>query len=397
MRNLWLVARREYQRTVLRRGFLIGLLAVPVLIGLLVAVVIWVETSNEDRSPVGLVDLGGLLQASAAPATDGPQVLFYASSADARRDLDVGELQAVFILAADYPTTGQMDVFYRRQPPTEAALAAVNAVIRPSLVAGLPEPVANRLLAGAQVTTIDVGSGRAFSEQGIINVIIPVAAAFVLFLVNSSASGSLLQVVTDEKENRTIEVLLTSITSAQLIGGKTAGLLAAVLTEVVVYVAAIVIGLLVARPYVPELHQAVVPWGYLGLVAVFFLPSFALLTAIMVLIGAVVPDGQHGQQFAAFVNLAFMLPVFTLPVIFEDPAQPLVRLLTIFPTTALLTIALRWGLGVVPVLDLIWSWLALAGSTCLMSWAAARVFRLGQLHYGQSLSWKATWAAIRGE
>jgi ABC-2 type transport system permease protein len=86
-----------------------------------------------------------------------------------------------------------------------------------------------------------------------------------------------------------------------------------------------------------------------------------------------------------------------LTVLFENPSHPLILGLTLFPTTSFLTISLRWGLGVIPLWQLIISWLILIGSAVLMTWTAIRVFRIGMLHYGQTLKLKTIARALRSE
>jgi ABC-2 type transport system permease protein len=91
-----------------------------------------------------------------------------------------------------------------------------------------------------------------------------------------------------------------------------------------------------------------------------------------------------------------MLPLFLLVAIFQDPGGPLAVLLTIFPTSSFMTISLRWGLGTVPLWQVGVAWVLLMAATIFMIWAAARVFRVGMLRYGQPLNFKSAVAAIRG-
>lgn len=193
-----------------------------------------------------------------------------------------------------------------------------------------------------------------------------------------------------------MEVMVTSLTPEQLIGGKAFGLLAAALTQLGIYVAAAVIALIIAVPRVPALQEAVIPWTYLGLMALFFFPAYTLLSAIMIAIGSSVTELQQGQQVAGLLNLLFMLPIFLLILIFENPAHPVVVFFTLFPTTSFLTISLRWGLGTVPWWQIGISWASLVATAMLMLWAAARIFRVGMLRYGQPLNLKAALAAVRG-
>jgi ABC-2 type transport system permease protein len=191
--------------------------------------------------------------------------------------------------------------------------------------------------------------------------------------------------------------MITSVTPGQLIGGKTVGLLAAALTQLAIYVITVVVGLTVAAPHVEVLQQVAVPWTYLGVMALFFFPAYGLIAAVMVAIGGAVTKVEEGQQVAGFLNLFFMLPLFLLVAIMENPAAPVLVFFTLFPTTAFLTISLRWGLGTVPMWQIGVSWILLVATTILMVWAAARIFRARMLRYGQPLNLKAAVAAIRGD
>jgi ABC-2 type transport system permease protein len=109
-----------------------------------------------------------------------------------------------------------------------------------------------------------------------------------------------------------------------------------------------------------------------------------------------VTELQQGQQLAGLLNFVFMSPLLLLVFLFQNPGGPLMIFFTIFPVTSFMTISLRWGLGTVPLWQVGIGWALLLPTTVLMIWAAARVFRVGMLHYGQPLSFKSVLAAVRG-
>jgi ABC-2 type transport system permease protein len=400
MHNFWLVARHEYRRIAGKRSFLALTLAVPLGIAILIAAGIWLEMRGESLQPVGFVDRSGLLDV--ARLKDLPEdqdrlaVRAFSEEQAALAALENGEVQAVFVFPPDYLATLSTDLYYLKQPPGGEAWQALDDFVRLNLTARYPPAVSSRLLQGPKITVYDISSGRRFSSAGVINIILPFAASFLFLFATLSAAGYMLQAVTDEKENRVMEIMLTSLTPGQLIGGKAAGLLAVALSQLAIYAGAIVVGLVIAAPYVAELRQASVPWAYLGVVVLFFIPSYALFSAVMVAVGSAVSEFQQGQQFAGLLNLVFMLPLFLLSVLFEDPASTVVVLLSLFPPTALMTLSLRWGLGSVPLWQLALSWVLLVTAAIFMIWLAARVFRLGMLSYGQPLRWKTILSALRG-
>lgn len=400
MRNLWLIAKHEYRGTVFKRAFILVTLAIPLGMVAVIALAIFVATAGENTLPVGYVDKADILDVarqSTASAPTGIEVRAFPDEETALAALEGEEIQAFFVLPPDYPSTLQTDLYYLEEPPSSDIWGDFDNFVRANLVATYPDEIRNRLIEGPDITVHDIVSKREFSESSIINIILPFVASFFFFVATMSASGYMLQVVATEKENRTMEIMITSVMPGQLIGGKTAGLLAAALTQLSVYVIAAVVGLIVAAPHVEALQQVTVPWAYLGVMGLFFIPSYALIAAVMVAIGAAVTKVQEAQQVAGLLNMLFILPVMLSVVILQNPGHPLAVFLTLFPTTAFLTISLRWGLGTVPLWQIGIGWVLLIVTTITMVWAAARVFRAGMLRYGQPLSLKSAVAAIKGD
>jgi ABC-2 type transport system permease protein len=399
VRNFWLVAKHEYRRMVVRRGFVFGTLAVPLGIVAVIGMAILVQRMGENDLPLGYVDkagiLDGTLQANLPSADDRIEIRAFPNTETALAALEAEEVQAVFVLSPDYRRTLQTDLYYLEDPPSEDVWSEFDDFVRLNLIATLPTEVQERVFEGPNPTLKDISSHREFSKSSIINVILPFVASMFFFIATMSAAGYMLRVVADEKENRTMEVMVTSVTPGQLIGGKAAGLLAASLTQLSIYVLAVVVGIKVAAPYVKELQQAAVPWMYLGVIALFFFPAYALISAVMIALGGAVTEIDQGQQIAGVLSLIFMIPLFLVGLLFANPAHPAIVALSLFPPTAFITISLRWGLGTIPMWQLGLSWVLLVVTAAFMIWAAARIFRAGMLRYGQPLSLKGAMAALR--
>ena len=399
MRNFWLIAKHEYRGTVFKRAFILLTLAIPLGMVAVIALGAFVSESGENNLPVGYVDKGNILDVArqaTLPNADEHKVRAFPDEETALAALKDQEIQAFFVLLPDYPATLQTDLYYLEEPPSSDVWGDFDNFVRANLVASYPDKVRNRLLEGPNITVHDIVSKREFSERSIVNIILPFVASFFFFIATMSASGYMLQVVATEKENRTMEIMITSVTPGQLIGGKTAGLLAAALTQLAIYAISAIVGLIVAAPYVKVLQQLTVPWAYLGVMGLFFIPSYALIAAVMVTVGAAMTKVQEAQQVAGLLNMLFTLPMMLAVVIVRDPGHPISVFLSLFPTTAFLTISMRWGLGTVPLWQIGTGWVLLIVTTILMVWAAARVFRAGMLCYGQPLNLKTALAAIRG-
>jgi ABC-2 type transport system permease protein len=130
-------------------------------------------------------------------------------------------------------------------------------------------------------------------------------------------------------------------------------------------------------------------------IGAFFVPGYTLVGGLMTAIGSAVTEQRQGQQIAAILNLIFMAPFFLVALVLAQPNSPLMVAMTLFPPTAFLTVALRWSISVVPWWQLAASWLLLAAAAGLSLWGSARILRAGMLRYGQRLSLRAVWAAVR--
>jgi len=399
MRKVWQVAKHEYLTKVRRRSFLIGTLAVPLLITVVMAISIVVSIGGSDARPLGYVDRAGVLDASVQTfSQEGEQSVEIRAFADedaARAALASQEIQAFFVLPVDYIESGDMALYYWEDSPGDAVWRQWDDFVRANLVSDLPAPVRQRAVQGHSLTVRSADGSREFSEENWIDFVLPIAVGIFFMIGVMSSAGYLLQAVTTEKENRTIEVMVTSLSPEQLIGGKAAGLMAVSLTQIGIWALAVVVGLVIGAQFLEPLRMARVPWQLLGIVVLYFFPAYALVAGIMVAIGSAVTETRQGQQIAGVLNLMFSAPFFFIALIMTNPDSPVLVALTLFPTTAFVTIIVRWSLTVVPLWQMAVSWTLLVISAGLSIWAAARILRVGILSYGQRLSLHAVWRAVR--
>ena len=405
MHKLWLIAKHEYLKTVRKRSFLWGTLGIPLFMVVITGISIAVAIGGSDGRPVGYVDQAGVLDAALLPELkEGEEMVELRAFADqeaARTALEAGQIQAFYVLPADYEQSLQVELYYWDDPPDDAALDDFDRFLSLNLVhtwgAGLSDQVRERVLAGTELVVLAADGSREFSERAFVNLILPIVAGFFFMFAVISSSGYMLRAVADEKENRTVEIMATSLSPMQLVGGKALGAMAVSLTQLAVWSLTIVVGLIVGAQFFEPLQEVQVPWSFLLVAALYFFPSFALIAGLMTAIGAAVTEVRQGQQIVGVLNLFFMAPFFFLVLILEAPKSPILVFLTLFPTTSFLTILMRWGTMGVPIWQMVVGWVLLVASAGFSVWAAASVFRLGMLRYGQRLDMRAVLRALQGK
>ncbi|MGE5220811.1 MAG: ABC transporter permease [Omnitrophica WOR_2 bacterium] len=398
MRNFLIILKGEYRKRVMKRSFLLGVLGLPLLIIALIGVIVLVTVGGMSEKPLGYVDHSGLIQNQASPqqkTSSQIKIIPFANESEAQQALESKEIQAYYVIPADYLKTQQVDRYDWDKALGQPIQRDFADFLRLNLVSGQPQAVQTRLIEGANLTVRSMDGAREMDSSSALGFVIPVVAGFLFMFVVMSSAGYLMQVVTDEKENRTMEILVTSVSPEQLIGGKAAGLLAVALTQIGIWAAILIVGIFIGGKYWEPLQNVRIPLDFLLVIVLFFLPAFALVGGLMTAIGSMVSELSQGQQVAGLLNLLFILPVFFIAIVMTNPNNPLLVVLTLFPTTSFLTVSMRWGISAVPFWQLAAGWLITALSAGLSVWAAARIFRLGMLRYGQRLSLNSALAALR--
>jgi ABC-2 type transport system permease protein len=355
---------------------------------------ILVNVMGLDNRPVGYVDQSGIIVRQ--PDNDSRvKLIAFPDEAAAMTALETQEIQAFYLLPEGYPQRGQPQLHYWDEAPTSGVQNAFRSLVRQNLVAGMPAEAQTRLVEGSNVTVQSMDGRREMNDSNPMGFFLPFIGSFLFIFVVMTSSSYLLQVVTDEKENRTVEILLTSLGPEQLIGGKALGLLGVALTQMAVWLAAIAIGLLVAARFYDWAAAIVIPWDFLLVIFLFFVPAYALIAGIMTAIGGSITEQRQGQQIAGLLNMLFLLPLFVIMLVLTNPDNPIVVFMTFFPTTSFMMVSLRWGMGVVPIWQVVISWLILVSTAVLSVWASARIFRAGMLRYGKRLDLSGMLAALR--
>ena len=386
MRTLLLIAQAEYLDRVRRRSFLLATAGVAVILILVGVFGLWASASRVVGA-VGYVDRAGLLRPDVLQTLETDiEFRAYDDEAAALADLESGRIQALYILAPDYLLSGEMTLLFWDKEPSNRLKNQFTDAIRAALVADAAEPARRRLLDEFHVTMRASVGEREASEEDILNLILPfVVGGFFTFAV-MMASGYLLQAVTTEKENRMVEVMFTSVSALQFIGGKALGLIAVAFTQLGVWLGVLAALLAVYLSFTDILTGFSPSWGFFALIFLYFIPTYVLLSGIMIILGSLMPDLQQSQQIAGMVNLLFVLPFFFTVLLFTDPNSPLLTAMTLFPTTAFIAIAMRWGVTDIPAWQLVAAWFSIAIAAVVVIFVAARVFRAGMLQYGRTAS-----------
>ena len=389
MMKFWRVITHEYGRHVLRKRFFLGLLSLPLMIVLMIGVIILLEIGQVTLGYVDHSDfLANPVQLPRPESPEKPIVLIaYPDEESAQSALDDGEVEAYYILADDFPLSGRAELVYYKEPKGYA-LSQFSEYIVANLLVTQPPEIADRVMAGNNFVVRTVDGKRQVSQQDWFSIMLPIFAALAFFIAIMTSSGYLMQAVVDEKENRTMEILVTSVSPMQLMIGKVIGNIGVGLTQLLAWLLFLVIVVAVGGFYLPPLQSIRVPFDTLLILFLVLMPAFVMISGLLAALGATVSESREAQQMTGLIVMPFWLPYFVFPIFLNNPNSPLAVALTLIPVTAPMSIILRMGFAEVPAWQLVISLLLLIASAVGSLWLAGRAFRMGMLMYGKRLPLK---------
>lgn len=393
MNKALVVARHELTTMLSRTGFLVMTALVPIgmllLVGGIGAYVFF--TSAEDDEPesrtVGYVDLADVIT---EPGTIGTTEYVPIRNEDqARAAVASGEIDAAYVIERDYISTGRVVEIVKGGQGlniTGGGSGSLHEFLRVNLVAeAVDDARAARILSPAFITTLEVDEGGQLKEDSFdpATLIFFMAMAFAVIFSVLTITGYLLQGLNEEKENRVMEILLSTVTPDQLMLGKLLGLGVAGIAQMGVWMVSAVVLVFGAAIFLEDIPTVGLPPLPLILVAfAYFLLGYAFFAALMAALGAVTTSQRESQQLTVIVILPAVTPFWFSFAIIDNAAGILPQIMTYIPFTAPTMSLARLALDAIGPPEIAASLIALVISVVVAVKLAQRLFRSYLLVYG---------------
>jgi ABC-2 type transport system permease protein len=214
----------------------------------------------------------------------------------------------------------------------------------------------------------------------------PSGFVYLLWVAIFSIAQMLLNNTIEEKSNRIIEVLLSSVTPGELMMGKLAGIAAVGITMVGAWILAL-LGILVwktgsqsaiAGPLFVVLQTS----NLLPAFAIYFLLGFLMYAGLILSIGSICNTIKEAQNYMAAIIMIMMVPLLTMMFIPKDPNGTLATVLSWIPIYTPFVMMNR-ATADPPLFEVIGTMILLLGTTALVLWLSGKIFRIGILRTGQ--------------
>ena len=238
--------------------------------------------------------------------------------------------------------------------------------------------------------------------------------------------GQVMQGVIEEKTNRIIEVIISSVRPFQLMMGKIVGVSLVALTQFVMwtllsgvlyvgfsaFVGLSNLGILSSGTVMTQeiagnditsnesvqqilqIAQSIDFGTILGTFAIFFILGYLLYATLYAAVGSLVDNNTDSQQFMLPITVPLIIAMISSFYIVNNPDSGLSFCLSMIPFTSPISMMVRIPFGV-PIWQIVLSVVLLAGTFVLMTWIAAKIYRTGILMYGKKLSYKEIFKWLR--
>ena len=387
-----LILRHEFVALVKRKGFIIMTLVFPLIgfaaIGIYM-IVQGIDTGARDLPIIGYVDeIGGFSEYT----MQGDLAFIPFNSQDEATDaLLAEEIDEYFVIPAGYLEQGIVGRYVLEKElevPNETR-SAMTGFLQSNLLEGQASPeITERVKTPMLLANIrlDETGNIAEDQGGFEALLVPMIFAFLLVMSIAGSSGYLLQGLGEEKENRVMEVLLSSVSPRQLLTGKILGLGAAGLIQVVVWLVSVIILTQMASGIIGGMLAGLrIPDNMLLLGIVYFILGYLLFAVIEAGMGAIGANAKESQQMVVALILPAMLPFYIFIFFLRDnPDHVVGTILTLIPVTAPMSVFVRLGLSEIPLWELLVSIGLMIAGIIGGIFLAAKAFRVFLLMYGKT-------------
>ena len=419
LRNVLLIARREYRERVRTRGFLITTIMIPLIMGGFVCGSILLGSKTPTDTQIAVVssdtqlalDLQAELerrqrqqddiaaQAAGSPATSSPQkrrprILVNAmdpgpgTRAQLNSDLDSGDLDGYLWITPSTAPAGRPTFIYTSRSSGPSFIKNILADALSQVL--IREHLAHRGVVAAEVDTmlqpVTIVAGQGVSHQDHESAEISVSVLFfVMYMVIMLYGMNVARSIIEEKTSRIFEVLLATIRPEAMMAGKIIGVGSVGLTQVGIWLVAV---LLLAASAVgihlggDTVHIALTRPQVIFFL-IYFILGYAFYSSIAAALGAMTNSEQELQQLNMFLVLPLLFCFVMLGTLLTTPDSTLARILALVPPFTPLLMYLRVCLGHPAPWEVILSIVLTSASIYGIIWVTSRIYRIGVLMYGK--------------
>jgi ABC-2 type transport system permease protein len=409
MKKTLIILKNELITVIARRSFILTLILIP-LVGFAVT---FIASALQPKEAGGANPLASLITTPSQPGLEGyvdesgiiqglpkdlmPRLKAFASEADAAKAYENDEITAYYLISPDYLESGKITYAVSDYNPVNGSnqTNTIRRALEYNLL-GQNFTLLARIQNPMNVEIVSLGNAPNRDSGNMLTFFLPYVVTMLFYIMIFGSSSLMLNSITGEKQNRVIEILMTSVTPTQMLTGKIIALGLTGLLQTVVWSSA---GLALLRisgqslglPASFQLPVSILVWG-----AVFFVLGYGLYGSLMAGLGALVPNLKEASQATMVMIVPMIIPLIFISNLISDSNGVLSIVLSLVPLTSPVAMMTRLSAGSVPAWQLACAVILLLVSIALAIRSVAGFFRAQNLLSGQAFSMKLFFKALAG-
>ncbi len=394
------VIRHEFLTIIKQPSFWISLVAFPLLAGIVVLIGSLtdsskdVDTQSKDHS-IAVIDSSGVIRSDIA-SKYGLDIEPATQQARLESDVRSGSIDGLIVYPGNLLDTGSYRLFADDTDKNNSALIKElgRSALQQSLLAPLgSSKTAGLALSGGQASVQSFKNGQDARKPA--QYVVPGAFLVLFYIILVFSVGYALTSVSEEKENRSVEMVLSYLNPRTLIAGKLAAIILVTLVQIVCIGILALIGYGIARsmgnnvtlPF--SLSDLTFVPAEIALGAGFLVFGFIFYIGLMATIGAIFPSAKEASGFSTVFFLLPAIPFWGLDAVTDRPSSTFTQILTYFPLSSPTTALIRNAAGNLTVGQGIVSLLLLVAASIAIIVIASKAFQLGTLEYNRRIKLSA--------
>ncbi|KYC45847.1 MAG: ABC-2 family transporter protein [Candidatus Methanofastidiosum methylothiophilum] len=390
------VAITEFMTSVKRKEFIILTFLLPlILVMSMVIPLFFMQTISHQKETLGVVDESGIVLPILKERYTDYIIKEVPSPEEARQLLENNIISNYIVIPKDFLKVGKAS-YYSKVQLSSFSSANINLerilsdIVIESLLSdkGVSKETINKVKSPIEMERITVTKKgeeveTPFSFVG--NYLLPLF----LFMSIMNAGGYLLNGIIEEKENKVVEVLLSTISPNELLSGKILGLGGLGILQVGIWISGIVIITSFLKIPLVSFEKGII-------IMIFFILGYLFYSSIFAMIGSISTSTRDSQQISAVVSFLVFIPLLLFFGIVQNPNMAFIRLLGMVPPFIPTIMMMRVLLSEVPIIDIVLSMLILSLSLIVSAKIASKIFKVGILMHGKKPSLSEVLRWVRG-
>ncbi|WP_020401879.1 ABC transporter permease [Gracilimonas tropica] len=418
--KIWLVLKREYLTRVKSKSFILVTALTPLAFVAFIAIIVFISISEtEVEKQIGIHDETGVLVERLIELNQTRYLDVSSEPVDSlRSDVLDGDLDGFIVLTDSVLVQGKSPTLVHGGSGGISFISAIRGDLRDAVReaqlerANVSQEVRDIFETRTGLEAIKLTEEGEAEDNTIVASLLGFILGLMIFFGIFFYGAWLMRSVIEEKTNRVLEVIASSVKPIELMFGKLFGVLSIALTQFVIWIvlysgisiaAAPIAGMIMeaqmnsipggaseaASTFDPStLNNFVVEPVIFVYFILFFLLGFLIYSAIFAAIGAAVETEQDSQQFMLPVGLPIFAGYMLNTKVMEAPDSTLSTFVSLFPLTAPINMISRIASTSVPLWQIILSVILMIFTFLGTMWLAAKIYRVGILMYGKKPSFK---------